>query len=118
MFSPAVLDHFKNSRNSGDLLDATAVVEVTNPVCGDILRLAVKIEDGKVVAARFKTRGWVTAIACSSYVAEWAEGKTLEELRKTTYEQISEALGGLPPTTMHGAQLAHDALLAVAEKLH
>jgi len=117
MFSPAVLDHFKNPRNAGDLLDATAVAEVTNPVCGDILRLAVKIENGKVAAARFKTQGCVTAIACSSYVAEWMEGKTLEDLRKTTYEQISEALGGLPPATMHGAQLAHDGLLAVAAKL-
>jgi nitrogen fixation NifU-like protein len=117
MFSPAVLDHFKNPRNSGDLFDATAVAEVTNPVCGDILRLSVKTENGKVVAARFKTRGCVTAIACSSYVAEWAEGKTLEELRKITYEQISQALGGLPPATMHGAQLAHDALTAVLAKL-
>ncbi len=117
MFSPAVLDHFKNPRNAGNLLDATAVAEVTNPVCGDILRLSVKIENGKVIAARFKTQGCVTAIACSSYVAEWMEGKTLEDLRKITYEQISEALGGLPPATMHGAQLAHDALIAVTAKL-
>ncbi len=117
MFSPAVLDHFKNPRNAGNLLDATAVAEVTNPVCGDILRLSVKIENGKVIAARFKTQGCVTAIACSSYVAEWMEGKTLEDLRKITHEQISEALGGLPPATMHGAQLAHDALIAVTAKL-
>jgi nitrogen fixation protein NifU and related proteins len=117
MFSPAVIDHFKNPRNAGDLLDATAVVEVTNPVCGDILRLAVKTEGGKVVAARFKTRGCVTAIACSSYVAEWLEGKMLGDVRKLTYEQIAEGLGGLPPATMHGAQLAQDAVSSLLAKL-
>jgi nitrogen fixation protein NifU and related proteins len=117
MFSPAVLDHFKNPRNAGALLDATAVVEVTNPVCGDILRLEVRAEGDRVVAARFKTQGCVTAIACSSYLAEWMEGKTVEELRKNTYEQISEALGGLPPATMHGAQLAQDGLNAMLSKI-
>jgi NifU-like protein involved in Fe-S cluster formation len=117
MFSPAVLDHFKNPRNAGNLFDATAVVEVTNPVCGDILQLAIKIEGNRIVAARFKTQGCVTAIACSSYVAEWLEGKTPEDIRRITYEQISQALGGLPQATMHGAQLAQDALAAVAAKL-
>lgn len=117
MFSPAVLDHFKNPRSAGDLLDATVVAEVTNPVCGDILRLAVKIENGKVAAARFKTRGCVTAIACSSYIAEWMEGKSIDDLREITHEQISQALGGLPPATMHGAQLVQDALTAVLAKL-
>lgn len=117
MFSPAVLDHFKNPRNSGDLLDVSAVGEVTNPVCGDVLRLAVKIKDGRVEAARFKTQGCVTAIACSSYVAEWMEGKSLEELRRITYVEIADGLGGLPPATMHGAQLAHDALTAILAKV-
>jgi nitrogen fixation protein NifU and related proteins len=117
MFSSAVIDHFKNPRNAGDLLDVSAVAEVTNPVCGDILRLAVKIEKGRVTAARFKTRGCVTAIACSSYVAEWAEGKSIQDLRSLTHEQISQALGGLPPATMHGAQLAQDAVTAILTKL-
>lgn len=117
MFSPAVIEHFKNPRNAGDLLDATAVVEVTNPVCGDILRLAVRAEGGRVMTARFKTRGCVTAIACGSYVAEWLEGKMLEDVRKLTYEQIAEGLGGLPPATMHGAQLAQDAVTAFLAKL-
>ncbi len=117
MFSSAVLDHFKNPRNAGDLFDSTAVVEVTNPVCGDILRLAVKTEGNRVAAARFKTQGCVTAIACSSYIAEWLEGKTKEEIRAMTHEKISEALGGLPQATMHGAQLAEDALAAITAKL-
>jgi nitrogen fixation protein NifU and related proteins len=117
MFSSAVLDHFKNPRNAGDLFDSTAVVEVTNPVCGDILRLAVKTEGNRVAAARFKTQGCVTAIACSSYIAEWLEGKTKEEIRAMTHEKISDALGGLPQATMHGAQLAEDALAAITAKL-
>lgn len=117
MFTPAVLDHFKNPRNAGELLDASAVVEVTNPVCGDILRLAVKVEHGRVTAARFKTQGCVTAIACSSYLAEWIEGKQIAELRTQTYEQIAQALGGLPSATMHGAQLAEDALTAILARV-
>jgi nitrogen fixation NifU-like protein len=117
MFSPAVLDHFKNPRNAGNLFDATAMVEVTNPVCGDILQLAIKLEGNRITAARFKTQGCVTAIACSSYVAEWLEGKTAEDIRKITFEQISQALGGLPQATMHGAQLAEDAIAALAAKL-
>ena len=116
MFSLAVLDHFKNPRNAGALLDATTTVEVTNPVCGDILRLAVKTEGNRVVSARFKTQGCVTAIACSSYIAEWLEGKSFEEIRGMTHEKISQALGGLPQATMHGAQLAEDALIAVLQK--
>ena len=117
MFSPAVLDHFKNPRNAGNLSDATAMVEVTNPVCGDILQLAIKIEGNRITAARFKTQGCVTAIACSSYIAEWLEGKTKEEISNMNHEKISEALGGLPQATMHGAQLVEDATAALAAKL-
>jgi nitrogen fixation protein NifU and related proteins len=117
MFSPAVLDHFKNPRNAGNLSDATAMVEVTNPVCGDILQLAIKIEGTRITAARFKTQGCVTAIACSSYIAEWLEGKTKEEISNMNHEKISESLGGLPQATMHGAQLAEDAIAALAAKL-
>jgi nitrogen fixation NifU-like protein len=117
MFSPAVLDHFEHPRNAGDLLDASAVVEVTNPVCGDVLRLSVRQEGDRIVAARFKTQGCVTAIASSSCLTEMIVGKTIAENTKITHEQISEALGGLPPATMHGAQLAIDALRAVLAKL-
>ena len=117
MYSAALLDHFKNPRNAGDLPDASAFVEVTNPVCGDVLRLAVRIADGKVVQARFKAQGCVTAIACSSWLAEWMEGKSLEELRGLTAEQVSQALGGLPVATVHGSQLAFDAVEALLAEL-
>ena len=117
MFSPAVIDHFKNPRNPGDILDANAIAEVTNPVCGDVLRLSVKTEGGRIVEARFKAQGCVTAIASSSYLTEILQGKTLDEAQRITYAQISEGLGGLPPATVHGSQLAAEALRAVLAKL-
>ncbi|MFZ0739831.1 MAG: iron-sulfur cluster assembly scaffold protein [Candidatus Acidiferrales bacterium] len=117
MFTPVVLDHFQNPRNAGELSDATATAEVTNPVCGDILRLSIKTDGTRIIDARFKTQGCVTAIASSSYLAEFLVGKSLEEARHITYQQISEALGGLPPATLHGSQLACDGLLAVLAQL-
>ncbi|MFZ0910580.1 MAG: iron-sulfur cluster assembly scaffold protein [Candidatus Acidiferrales bacterium] len=117
MFSPAVIDHFKNPRNPGDILDANAVAEVTNPVCGDVLRLSVKMEGEQIVEARFKAQGCVTAIASSSYLTELLQGKTIDEARLITYQQISEGLGGLPAATVHGSQLAAEALRAVLAKL-
>jgi nitrogen fixation NifU-like protein len=117
MFSAAVIDHFKNPRNPGDVLVANAVAEVTNPVCGDVLRLSVRTEEGRIVESRFKAQGCVTAIACSSYLTELLQGKTLDEARQITYQQISEGLGGLPPATMHGSQLAAEALRTVLANL-
>lgn len=116
LYSALVLDHFKNPRNAGELTDATAVVEATNPVCGDILQLFVRIEAGRITAAGFKAQGCVTAMACGSLLTELLSGKTLVEARRITYEDVSQSLGGLPPTTLHGAQLAADALEAILKK--
>jgi nitrogen fixation NifU-like protein len=114
MFNSAVLDHFKNPRNAGELPGATTVVEVENPVCGDILRLAVRIESGRIAEARFQTRGCVTSIACSSLLTEMLVGKTPAEAAATvTAEAIDERFGGLPQTTRHGAELARDAVEAL-----
>ncbi len=117
MYSPAVLDHFKNPRNAGELADATATVEVSNPACGDIMRLSVRVEGKRIAEARFKTRGCVTAIACGSLLTEMICGKTLDEVPGITPAQISDALGALPPATFHGSQLACDALEAVLAAL-
>jgi nitrogen fixation NifU-like protein len=114
MFNAAVLDHFKNPRNAGELPGATTVVEVENPVCGDILRLAVRVEGGRIVEARFQTRGCVTSIACSSQLTEMLVGKTLAEAAAAvTAEAIDESFGGLPDATRHGAELARDAVEAL-----
>jgi nitrogen fixation NifU-like protein len=117
LYSETVLDHFKNPRNAGDLEGATATVEVSNPVCGDILRLAARVEAGRIVEARFKTQGCVTAIACSSLLTEVLRGKTIDEARRITPAQLSELLGGLPPATSHGAQLACDALESLLKQI-
>jgi len=117
VYSDAVLDHFQNPRNAGTLDSATAVVSVENPVCGDILELSVRAESGRIAEARFRTRGCVTALACSSLLTEMLRGKSAAEAGSITAEQISEALGGLPPATSHGAQLARDAIQALLPKL-
>src|SRR5437764_2504580 len=110
VFSEAVLDHFRNPRNAGELPGATVTVEVNNPICGDILKLAAQMEDGRIAEARFLCRGCTTAIACASMLTEHLTGRTLDEARSITAESLSEALGQLPPATFHGAQLAADAL--------
>jgi len=117
MYSAAVLDHFKNPRNAGDLPGATASVQLSNPVCGDVLLLSVRCEAGRIVEARFKATGCVTAMACASLATELLIGKTNAELAQIRSEAISEALGGLPAATFHGAQLAADAIRALADKL-
>ena len=117
MFSEAVLDHFRNPRNAGELPDATATVEVSNPVCGDILKLSVRVAEGRVAEARFLCRGCTTSIACASLLTEQLCGRTIKEVRTLTAEILSEALGGLPPATLHGAQLAIDAVVALLQNL-
>lgn len=117
MFSEALLDHFRNPHNSGDLPDATATVEVANPVCGDVLRLAVRLENGRITAARFRTQGCVASIASSSVVTDLLTGKTPAEARSIMPQHISDALGGLPPATIHAAQLCADAVAALLRKL-
>ena len=117
MFTEAVLNHFRNPRNAGELPDATAVVEVTNPVCGDILRLFARFESGRIAEARFLCRGCTTSIACASLLTEELRGRTPAEARGITAESLSLALGGLPPATFHGAQLAAEAVAALLPQL-
>lgn len=117
MFSPAVMDHFEHPRNSGELKNPSATLDVTNPVCGDELRLTVQIENGRVCEARFKTRGCVSSIAASSALTELIRGCNRAELVAITTEKISQALGGLPTATVHAAQLAADAVAALLQKM-
>lgn len=115
MFSEAVLEHFRNPRNVGELRHATSTIEVNNPVCGDILKLSARVADGRIAEARFLCRGCTTSIACASLLTELILGRTLAEARTITAESLSEALGGLPPATFHGAQLAADAVAALLQ---
>ena len=117
MFSEAVLDHFKNPRNAGELPDADATVEVSNPVCGDILKLAIRREGTTIVEARFLCRGCTTAIACASYLTEHVLALPIGQWTTISADSISSGLGELPPATKHGAQLAADALRALEREL-
>jgi nitrogen fixation protein NifU and related proteins len=117
MFHRAVLDHFENPHNAGELPGATTTIEVSNPVCGDVLRLAVRLESGRIATARFKSQGCVAAIAAGSVLTDLLTGKTPAEAREITAQGISEALGGLPAASFHAAQLCTDAVAALARKL-
>ncbi|HEV2399040.1 MAG TPA: iron-sulfur cluster assembly scaffold protein [Candidatus Sulfotelmatobacter sp.] len=117
MYSPQLLDHFQNPRHAGDLADADAVVESENPVCGDVIRLSLKVADGRIANVAFKAKGCVPAMACGSAIAELAFGKTLCEARGLSRHDVVDCVGGLPQASSHAAQLALDALSAALAKL-
>jgi len=117
MYSEQVLEHFRNPRNAGRLEAATAVVQATNPVCGDVLELAARVEGGRIAEARFLCRGCTTAIACGSWVTERLVSGGVEAARALTAEEIADGLGGLPAATFHGAQLAAEAVGMLAKKV-
>ena len=109
-YSEKVIEHFKNPRNVGEIPDADGVGNVGNPMCGDIMRLYIKVMDNKIVDAKFKTFGCGAAIATSSMVTELVKGKTIEEALKISNRAVAEALGGLPKVKMHCSVLAEEAL--------
>ena len=115
-YSAIVLDHFQHPRNLGDLPDADAVAEVENPACGDRTRLAVRIRDGAITDARFRTEGCPAAIAASSMLTEMILGKTLEEAGRLRDTEVAAALGGLPRNKLHCSVLAEDVIRAVVEQ--
>jgi nitrogen fixation NifU-like protein len=116
-YSQTVLDHFEHPRNVGDLPGADAEVRLEHPVCGDILKLAVKLDAGRIEQVRVRIRGCVAAIAAGSCLTEMIQGKTVTEARAVRREQLLEALGGLPNASVHATHLAMDVLAQVLEKL-
>ena len=110
MYSEKVMDHFTNPRNVGEIENADGVGLVGNPVCGDVMKLFIKVEDGKIADVKFKTFGCGAAIATSSMVTEMVKGRTLEEALAISNKAVAEALDGLPPNKMHCSNLAADAL--------
>jgi nitrogen fixation NifU-like protein len=117
MYSPQVLDHFEHPRNVGELERADAAAEVENPACGDVMRLSLKLRDGRIAEARYRTQGCVTAIACGSRLTELLLGRTLDQARALRRQELVGALGGLSPETTHASHLAMDALAAVLTQL-
>jgi nitrogen fixation NifU-like protein len=112
MYSEKVMDHFMNPRNVGEIKNADGVGQVGNPKCGDIMKMYLKIEDGVIIDAKFKTFGCGAAVATSSIATEIVKGKTVEEALKITNEAVAEALDGLPPIKMHCSNLAEEAIKA------
>jgi len=115
VYSEQVMDHFRNPRNVGAVENADGVGKVGNPVCGDIMELTIKVKDGRIEDAKFRTFGCGAAIATSSMVTELVKGKTIEEALEVSNKAVAEALGGLPPVKMHCSVLAEQALRSAIE---
>ncbi|MDO8670836.1 MAG: Fe-S cluster assembly scaffold protein NifU [Dehalococcoidia bacterium] len=110
MYTERVMDHFSNPRNVGSMADADGVGLEGNPVCGDLMKIFIKVKDDRIEDIKFQTFGCGAAIATSSMVTELVKGKTLDEAMAISNRKVAEALGGLPSQKMHCSNLAADAL--------
>jgi nitrogen fixation NifU-like protein len=115
LYNQTVMEHFMNPRNMGDLPNADGVGEVGAAACGDIMKMSLKVEQGRIVDARFKTFGCGSAIASSSMATELIKGRTVEEAMQFSNQEVVDALGGLPPVKIHCSVLAEEALKAALE---
>jgi nitrogen fixation NifU-like protein len=110
MYTEKVMEYFSNPRNMGEVENPDGVGIVGNHVCGDVMKITIKVENGRLADVRFKTLGCAAAIATSSVTTEMAKGKTLEEALLITRQQVAQELGGLPPNKMHCSNLAAQGL--------
>lgn len=115
MYSEKVMDHFENPRNVGVIEDADGIGVVGNPVCGDVMKMYIKVKDGIITDVKFKTFGCASAIATSSMATELIKGKSINEALTLTNKAVAEALDGLPPVKMHCSVLAEEAIKAAIE---
>ena len=115
LYNDTVMDHFLNPRNMGDVSEAEGIGEVGAAACGDIMKISLRIRDGKIEDARFKTFGCGSAIASSSMATELIKGRTLEEAKNFSNQEVVDALGGLPPVKIHCSVLAEEALKAAID---
>lgn len=117
MYSATLLDHFHHPRNVGEIAEASAVAEASNPVCGDLMKLWAIIREGKIQEVRFKAAGCVPCVACGSWLTEAIANKSPIELSGVTPEEVTLGLGGLPPASRHAAVLAVDVLKRLLEQI-
>lgn len=115
--SPQLIEHFRNPRNVGELESPAITVEVSNPICGDILRLSALIEDGRITRTGFKVRGCTASIASGSALTELITGRDKADLKTVTAADVDEAVGGLSNESKHAAMLCVDAVRALIAKL-
>lgn len=113
MYSQVLLDHFRNPRNVGELGVPALSVDVTNPACGDLLRLSARFENAVVAEVRYQAKGCAASIAAGSALTEWLAGKTRADLTAITPAVVEDALGGLAPESRHAAVLCVDAVRAL-----
>lgn len=114
-YSEKVMDHYLHPRNMGEIEDADGVGLVGNPICGDMMKITIKVRGNRLEDVKFKTFGCGAAIATSSMVTELVKGKTVEEALKVTNKTVAEALDGLPPIKMHCSMLAEEGIKAAIE---
>ena len=117
MYSRQVLDHFEHPRNTGEVANTDASVQIANPACGDVLRLTLKLSGDRIEEIRFLARGCVSAIACCSALTELVQGSSVEKARQLEKKQLVLTVGGLPPASSHASHLALDALAAALDQL-
>jgi nitrogen fixation NifU-like protein len=116
MYSERLLEHFQNPRNVGELPPPAVTVEVSNPACGDILRLSVRFEGDIAREVRYKVRGCTASIAAGSALTEWIAGKTRAELAAFQPALVEEAVGGLPAESKHAAVLSAEGVKALLRR--
>jgi len=109
-YTQKVIDHFKNPHNQGEIKDADAIGQAGNPVCGDVMKIYLKVENNKIADVKFETLGCAAAIAVSSSLTDFVKGKSLDEALAVTKDQIVNYLGGLPPVKIHCSMLGVEAL--------
>ena len=117
MYSAQLLDHFQNPRNAGDMLDADATAEIENPVCGDVLRLTLRVRAGCISKIRFKAKGCVPTMTYASAMTELMTGKSIKHARDLRRKELIEAVGKVPQASTHAAQLAIDVLSAALRQI-
>jgi len=112
VYNPVVMEHLKHPRNMGEMEKPDGVGEAQNPVCGDTMRLFIRVQTGRIIDATFLTFGCGAAIASSSMATDMIKGRTIEEALMISDQVIDKALGGLPPTKAHCSILAEKAIRA------
>jgi len=117
VYSAEVLDHFQNPRNAGDVESPDTSSQLENPACGDVLRLTLKLDEDRISDIRFRAKGCVPTMACGSAITELVKGKTVEEARRVSREELIRKVGGLPEASSHASHLAIDTLQTLLQKL-